>query len=314
MLLLAGGLLMGCENQIEAPEAITLQTRSAVEVLPADVQFVGMIDLEAMQRNSAFNPFDESEMAGEFGARIQDFIDATGFNPEKDLKEVYFASRSMERHEDPSFVAYATFDRDRLEDYVEQNLHDTFARTDYNGITVYRATEDGKTFAFALATDNMMVASPHEEALHGMLDRLTGAGQSLKSEAKMMELIKTASSGSSAWFVARDIDTQMMHEQGPTDDPIGRDVQQIGKAIEDVAVSLKMQQDGAEGTVFMMTKDGVSSSDVASLTKGVIAAMKGSAKMDSEELQMLDEVRVTTRGDQVRVNFFVDNAMLASSH
>ena len=314
MLLLAGGLFWGCENQIEAPEAMTLQTRNAVEVLPADVQFVGMVDLEAMQRNSAFNPFEEANMANEFGARIQDFIDATGFKPEQDLKEVYFAARSMDRHETPNFVAYATFDRDRLQDYVEQNMSDAFARTDYKGVTVYRSTKDGDTFAFALATDNMVVASPDEAGVHGMLDRLAGSGQSLKSNARTMELVKTASGGSSAWLVARGIDTQMMQANESTDDPIGRDVQQIGKAVQDVAVSVKMQQDGAKGTVFMMTKEGVSSSDVASLTKGVVAAMKGSAKMDSQELKMLDDIRVTSKGDQVRVNFYVDNAMLADSH
>ena len=314
MLLLAGSLFLGCENQIEAPEAMTLQTRSAVEVLPAEAQFVGMVDLEAMQRNSAFNPFEEANMASEFGARIQDFIDATGFNPEQDLKEVYFAARSMERGEKPTFVAYASFDRDRLQDYVEQNMSDTFARTDYKGITVYRSTEDGETFAFALATDNMIVASPDETGVHSMLDRLAGSGESLKSNAHMMELVKTASGGSSAWFVARDLGTQMMREQGPTDDPVGRDVQQIGKAVQDVAVSVKMQQDGAEGTVFMMTKEGISASDVASLTKGVVAAMKGSAKMDSKELKMLDDIRVTAKGDQVRVNFYVDNDMLADSN
>ncbi len=314
MFLLAGSLFLGCENQIEAPEAMTLQTRSAVEVLPADVQFVGMVDLEAMQRNSAFNPFDEANMASEFGARIQDFIDATGFNPEQDLKEVYFAARSMDRDERPSFVAYATFDRDRLVDYVEQRMSNTFARTDYKGITVYRATEDGESFAFALATENMVVASQDEAGVHTMLDRLAGSGESLKSDARTMDLIQTASGGSSAWFVARGIDTQMMQAEEATDDAIGRDVQQIGKAVQDVAVSVKMEQDGAAGTVFMMTKEGISTSDVASLTKGVIAAMKGSAKVDSKELQMLDDVRVTTKGDQVRVNFYVENALLADSH
>ncbi len=313
MLLVAGGLFLGCENQIEAPKAMTLQTRSAVEVLPADVQFVGMVNLEAMQRNSAFNPFEDMNMGNEFGARIQDFIDATGFDPKEDLREVYFASDDMNRHAKPNFVAYAKFDRARLQDYVEQNMSDQFVRTDYKGVTIYRANEDDEHFAFALATDNMMVGSPDVAYVEAMLDRLSGQGQTLKDNAETMALIESVSGNSSAWFVVRDFDADFEDDHGESDEPIGREMEQIGQALKDVAVSLTMQQDGAEGTVIMKTKDGVSTDDVAALTKGVVAAMKASSKMGDAELQMLDRVRVRTQGDQVRVNFFVNNDMLASS-
>ncbi len=311
LLFVAGGLFLGCENQIEAPAEMTLQTRSAIEVLPADVQFVGMVNLEAMQQNSAFNPFDEMDMGSEFGARIQDFIDATGFNPETDLNEVYFAADNMrDHHAKPNFVAYANFDRARLLDYIEQNFSGEFARADYKGVTIYRATDDD--FAFALATDNMMVASADEAAVEAMLDRLAGQGRALNENAETMKLIESASGNSSAWFVMRDIDAEMDADHGDSDEAIERDMVQIGRALQDVAVSVTMQDDGAEGRAILKTKDGVSTDDVASLIKGVIAAMKGSAKVDSDELQMLDRARVRAQGDQVHVSFFVDNNMLAS--
>ena len=312
MLFVAGGLFLGCENQIEAPAAMTLQTRSAVEVLPADVKFVGMVDLEAMQRNSAFNPFDDLDMGNEFGARIQDFIDATGFDPEQDLSEVYFAADDMNQHAKPNFVAYAKFDRARLLDYVEQNMSDAFVRTDYKGVTIYRATEDDEDFAFALATDNMMVGSSDAAAVEAMLDRLSGQGRALKENAETMALIESVSGNSSVWVVARDIDAEIGDDHGESDDPIGRDAEQIGQALQDVAFSLTMQDDGAEGTVILQPKDGVASDDVASLIKGLIAAMKGSSKVEDSQLQLLDRARVRTQGDQVYVNFFVDNDMLAS--
>jgi hypothetical protein len=311
-ILLAGLFFMGCENQIEAPEAMTLQAKNAVEVLPAGAQFVSMVNLQAMQHNTLFDPFDIESLSGEFGARVQEFLDATGLDPENDLHEVYVASAGMGPDAQPSIVAYVTFDRDRLQDYIDQRLGETFERDDYKGIPIYRALEDGHSIIFALAADNMIVASPDEASVEAMLDRLSGTGRALKDDAETMNLIALASSGSNAWAVFSNFD-EINTRKSQHEDAIGRDMEQIGQALKDVAVSLTMQQDGAEGTVIMNTKDGVSTDDLAALTKGVVAAMKASSKMGDAELQMLDRVRVRTQGDQVRVNFFVNNEMLASS-
>lgn len=311
---LAGGLFLGCENQIEAPDAITLQTRSAVEVLPADIRFVGMVNLEAMQRNSAFNPFNEMGMGGgEMGARLEDFIETTGFDPEKDLREVYLATNDTGPEGQPSIVAYANYDPDRLHDYVENNLGDAFDRTHYKGVTIYRANDDDR-FAFALATDNMVVASAGVAGVEAMLDRLAGEGTALKDDAETMALIAAASTGSNAWFVARNIGEEFAsHKREPdSNDALTRDVNQIGQALTNVAVSLTMQDDGADARVFMQTRAGVEASDVAALTKGVIAAMKLSDEADETTLRMLDNARVRSQGDQVQVNLFVDNATLST--
>lgn len=309
VLLVAGGLLVGCENQVETPVAMTLQARSAVEVLPADVQVVGMINLQDMRTNAAFDTFAPARVGGEVSARIQDFIDATGFDPETDLQEVYVAAPALDDQAAPSFVAYATFDRDRLEAFVEQNLADTFDRTNYNGITIYRATEDDHVLAFAIANENMIVGSTDVASVEAMLDRLSGAGTALDDDAETMKLIALASGGSSAWFVARDIGKHVPAAADPGK-AIERDIQQIGKALQDVAVSVRIQQDGAEGTVFMLPQVGVSSSDVADLTRGVVAAMKASPDVDAYALRMLDQVKVQRLGDEVRVNFVVQNDMI----
>ena len=311
-LLIAGLLFLGCENQLEAPEAMTLQAKNAVEVLPAGARFVGMVDLQAMQHNALFDPFDDESMSGEFGARVQDFLDVTGFDPENDLREVYFAASDMGPDAEPSIVAYANFDRERLQDYVEQRLGESFERSNYKGVPIYRAQENDHTFAFALATENMIVASPDEAHVKAMLDRLSGTGRALKDDAETMQLIALASGGSSAWAVICDFDEQATRE-GEHEGAIGRDMEKIAQALKDVAIALTIQDNGIEGTVFMNTKEGVSASDVADLTKGVVAAMKAESDIDEEKLRMLDRVKVRTKSGFVQVEFFADNAMLKSS-
>lgn len=312
-LLIAGGLLLGCENQLEAPEAMTLQTKNAVDVLPAGAQLVGMMDLQAMQRNTAFDPFgDLNNMSDEVGARVQEFIDATGFDPKEDLREVYFAAPALGADAQASLVAYVTFDREALQDYVEQRRGELFDRSDYKGVPIYRALRDGRPFAFALASENMIVASPDEAAVGAMLDRLAGIGQALKDNAETMKLIALASSGSSAWTVVRDVADLGAHPS-KHQDAVERDVAQIGRALKNVAIAVTMQEDGVAGKVFMQTKDGVAASDVADLTKGVVAAMKAESDIDAEKLRLLDRVRVRTQSDHVQVEFFADNALLNPS-
>ncbi|MFQ5570871.1 MAG: hypothetical protein ACE5G0_14420 [Rhodothermales bacterium] len=316
-LLTAGSLLVGCESQFEAPAEMTLQTKSAVEVLPSDARFVGMVDLQAMQQNEAANPFGDGhfafdDLSGETGARIQDFLDATGFDPQKDVKEVYVAASDMGRDGHPSLVAYATFDRERFQAYVEQQWSDDFESTDYMGVTIYQSRKNDHHLSFALATDNMIVASPEVESVQAMLDRLAGQGASLKDDAETMSLIALASGSSSAWFVARDVGEHVSHTR-TSDDAIEREMDQIGRAVRDVAFAFNVRSDGAEGTLFMHPREGVSSSDIADLTKGVVAAMKASPDITDDALKMLDRVRVRSQGEQVRVNFFVDNATLGAS-
>ena len=311
-ILLAGLLFVGCENQLQAPEAMTLQAKNAVEVLPAGAQFVSMVDLQALHTNPVLDPFSDDGLSGEFGARVQEFLDATGFDPANDLHEVYVASPERGSNAQPSIVAYASYDRERLQDYVDQRLGETFERGDYKGVPIYRAQEDGESVAFALASDNMIVASPDEASVEAMLDRLSGAGRALKDDAETMDLITLASSGSTAWAVFCDFD-ELNTEDIKEEDALGRDMKQIGRALKDVAISVSMQEDGVEGTVFMHTKEGVSASDVADLTKGVVAAMKAESDIDEEKLRMLDGVRVRSKSDRVQVEFFADTAMLKSS-
>ncbi len=244
---------MGCENQIEAPATMTLQTRSAVEVLPMDAQFVGMVNMEAMKKNTAFNPFETMDAGNEISARINDFIETTGFNPEEDLGEIYVAASDLDENAKPSFVAYATFDQDRLSTYIEQNLDDRFVRTDYQGITIYKAQEDDKEFAFAVANGNMIVGAAGAETVEDMLDRINDKGASLSDNAETMALIKATSNGSSAWFVMRDIADKLGTASYEGDDPMGRQAEQVGKAIQDMAIAITMKQDGADGRVIMQT-------------------------------------------------------------
>ena len=97
--LMAFGLILtGCETFLTnfSADDITTQAKNAVDVLPADVVAVGMMNNQDLKENAKTDIFGNGGLMGEEApaellARLEDFVEATGFNPEKDLDEVYVA-------------------------------------------------------------------------------------------------------------------------------------------------------------------------------------------------------------------------------
>ena len=110
-------LITGCETELDTPSEVSLQTKNAADVLPMDVRALGMVDFQALERNPAFREaglFSPGQLGGEMAARLRAFTEATGFQPEKDLREVYIALRGEGDLARPVFVAYADYTRERL--------------------------------------------------------------------------------------------------------------------------------------------------------------------------------------------------------
>ena len=307
-------LLIGCETELETPGEVSLQTRNAADVLPLDVRALGMVDFQALERNPAFREadlFSPGRLGDEVQARLRDFTQATGFQPEEDLREVYVALRGEGDRTRPIFVAYADYTRERLGTYLDEELSDAFTRADYKGVPVFQSPPDGggESITLALANDNMFVASPDAAEVHAMLDRLSGEGQALRDDEAAMQLIRQASAGS-AWFVVRGVD------RAPFASVRGRgetgEMAQLSRAVQDVAFSLDVETDGVNANAWMVAAPDVTPGDLASLARGAVAAFKTGADLGSEEMAVLDDVRVREAGDAVRVSFRVPNNLLPS--
>lgn len=310
-------VLAACEAGLDAPATAELseRTRTATDVLPADASIVGKIDVQATRQNPNLDPlnggpFVLGDLQGEAAARVASFLDATGFDPETDLREVYFALEVRDGVETPSLAVYAALDRERIAAYVDEEMANAFTRSAYRDVPVYTSIEDadGETMTFALASDELIVASPDAAAVRAMLDRLADGGRALKDDARMMELVQTAAAGD-AWFVAQDLP-----QPGPSDSEApAEEVDRLGRAVQDVVMSFRATADGVNGDVMMTAREGVSADDLASLTKGAVSAMKSAAKT-GEHLAALDDVDVRTVGDDVRVRFTLNNAFIAAMH
>ncbi len=298
--------LTGCETDMSAPEALSLQTKNAVEVLPADARFVGMVNVRDLRSEILGDePLAFDRMNGELAARIREFIETTGFDPANDLHEIYVAADPNEG-DLVDLVVYADYDRDRLEAFVKEQLPDEIDRTTYAGVTIYRAGDAERHVYFALANDDMIVASSRETRVHAMLDRLSGRLSALKDNAETMRLIRQ-SAGGDAWFVACDVGSGEWAGNGGK---YAGETARIAQTIRDVALSITMTEDGLTGTVTLVPKEDVSADDLAALVRGLISAVKASENVDDEALRTLDAVEVRTDDGVVRITAKVDRGLI----
>lgn len=297
---------VGCEN-VQSPGELTLQTRSALDVLPSDVNMVSMVNVERARASAAFEAFTDGgfsmqQMTGEGAARFNDLIEATGFNPDEDIERVYFAARAHEDDAAPAFVVYAEYDRDRLDAYIDDQADLQLERSTYADAPVYLMQKEGHDMAFALVNDDMVVAGSRAE-VYAMLDRLADGSKGLSGNPDMMALIQRAGHPDDMWMALRDLPTD---QAAATDDAFG----QAGRMMENAVLSAGFQRNGVAVKALGLTRADVNTGEVADLVRGAVATMKMGAKSDRATLETLDRVDVREVRGGVEVETFVSQEAL----
>lgn len=308
----------GCEGSVGGPNAdLALQTRNALEILPAGADMTGMVNLQAARQSAIFenheSPFSAENLNGESAARFNEFMRLTGFNPEEDVRRVYIAVSDTEgRDHHPAFVVYADFDRARIDSYLDENAPAEVSRSTYNDVPVYMVTEDDGVFGFGLINDELAVAGEQAE-LQAMIDRVANGANGLSGDAEMMALIERAAHPDGAWFAIRSID-----HNGGDDDHYDGPMAGMGQAAN--MMGSGVMSFGFEGNEVEMTAIGIPGNDanvgdVADILRGAISLMRTSSQQDNPEMAaMLDGVQVRESGDAVQVQAVVDPALFEGMH
>lgn len=308
LLLALAVVFSGCESQVQFSEdEMTLQAKNAVDVLPMSPDFVGMMDVQDMKESRLGARITDNFHAEEFD-EVQGLIDATGFNPEEDLKEIYVAIDELGSNGNPgvSVVAYANLDQDRLENYVEERAGDELQSRTYRGVDLYEFSIDEDVGGFSVANDDMILMGSKVELLEGMIDRLIDEGNALSSNGELMELVTSAQVGKSAWFVAEKPDGEMSAGQGGDD--MQEAAMQIFTAVDHVVLAMSVDSGELESQFLLQPNASVSTGDLASLVKGFRSAMRSSPDLTDDGLAMLDDIKITSNRDFARIQMKFDEA------
>ena len=303
--------LSACESDLDAPRgSLSLQTRDALEVLPAGAQATAMINLDAARKSNVLDAVTGGQLGvdmfqGESGARFDEFVRLTGFRPEEDIKRVYMASTGPEGDGQHAFVFYGDYNRERLDSYLDDQMPSELERTSYRDLPLYLVTHDeGRRGGFALVNDEMIVAG-NEAAVRSMIDRLSDGAGGLSNDNAMMALIGRAAHPDGAWFIGRSLGSEQFANGSGSGIPVS------GTQMDEIVVSLGFERGGVDVSFVGSPQAGINAADLADVIRGAVSAAKMQVKDDPALLDALDGVRVKADGNRVHLNAFADADVLA---
>lgn len=136
----------------------------------------------------------------------QQFVDATGIVPERDLDAVAFALHRMDNPNGPNGpVAYSEvfegrFDGSRLAGYLKQI---SSSQEQYAGRTVYTVPVEGRTLRIAQLGYDTIAASnmPTTEQIHAMLDRYSASASPFSGSSLLEARYRDVPLLSTAWGI-----------------------------------------------------------------------------------------------------------------
>lgn len=306
LLLVAALMVSACENQLEPSNQVSVNTKGALELLPSDAVFVGMVNPDAMNANAFIQDMQEEafsleRVSGEMDATMRDFLDATGFDPLEDVREMYVALSS---DEEATMAVYADISADKFEAFADERLDNDLAKTEYGGVNIY---SDGNFFV-AFVNDELLVASSSEDGIQETIDRLSSDSPSLSDDSRLSEMIGSVGT-KSAWFVAKDFDHMRQHSDHSDMD----EMHSLMRVVNSAAFGIDAEASGVRVRALLTPIESASSDDLASMARGAVAGMKASAKNDAKAMSMLDGVSVQRAGNDVTIDAFVANSILESS-
>ncbi|MEM8485434.1 MAG: DUF3352 domain-containing protein [Bacteroidota bacterium] len=320
MFVAVGLLFTACEPyQFQALKGtVTTEAKNAIDVLPADVMYVAMMNTQDLDNNEftdVLGPqgaiYGNSSQEGV--AMLMSFLEVTNLDPEEDLQSIYLAVSESDRSQpDFSAVVYVENDPESLENYLENYATGTKQMRNYKGINIFEST-DGDAPSVGLANEEMVLFGSSSVLIEAMIDRLQGEASvtpALSSDDDMMALVEDAAIGGSGWFIGKKPADANLGFNNNMTDSMARDAMQIWSALDYAVGTLNIEGDGFDSQVLFYPSENVSTDDMASLMNGLIAAAKAFPEIEAQQLEVLDDLRAKASGDYVRIAMYIDNNMI----
>lgn len=181
-------LLSGLAVALSATAAFAADT-SLISLVPADAKVVGGVQVS----RTASSPFGQYVLAqmGQNNAQMQEFIDATGFDPRRDLQEVVFAA-TAEKRGPGVVIARGVFNGPQILAAIRAKSPTAGTATTYRGVPLLE--KDGHSIGIA---DGWLAVAGESNMVRAALDRRAGSG----AASALAQKAASSASRYDAWMV-----------------------------------------------------------------------------------------------------------------
>src|SRR5690606_23021052 len=193
ILLLVVALLL----PLTATPAMADDGSGALGYVPKDTMMVVAIDFETLSKTDIFKDFMAAVMSDSEAKKNLDMLkEATGFDPEKDIKSIVLAvPPDVEKSENFLMIVKGKFDEKKFVAFAEKEAKDGWKAQEHQGVTWYEIENEG---GLAFVGDYVIVGT--KGSLKAAVDTHKGKADSVKKNKSVNALVKAVDTKNDIWM------------------------------------------------------------------------------------------------------------------
>jgi hypothetical protein len=285
-----------CKKEAAAPKAGTAKASDMLGMLPADVQGVFFVDVnKAMSTDFANKMIQENEDYQKY----QEFVEKSGLDPQKDIYYLAVGVMGELQGENAEGVGVVNlkYDPETILSLIKEKAAEEgqeLQEEQYEGVTLYKAWEEGEPGAFAFIDASNAVIG-NEMPVKSVLDVLAKKKDNVFKNEKLSALIDKTNKDAMVWgaFI---IPPEAMEEAASANPMMG-----ALKSITAVALYFDYKDKTLTAEIMAMGPDAESNRQVAEALTGLksFGAMAAGEKPEIGEL--LNAIQITSGDDHVKI-------------
>ena len=284
--------IAGIAATLTIPAQTITPDEATLKLFPPDIQGIASFDAAALRNSSLIQELLQKQS---YPRAAQDFFDATGVQPFRDVDKVTVALGSK-----LLAIVEARYDRFKVEQYLQNQ---GAASETYLGRVLY--SPNAQQFGSISFIDHMVLAGD-TAMLKQVIDRLAAPAPNVLENAALMEMIRKSESGNQVWVVGLNADA-LANSSVPA--PVPPQFQDILKSLASGSYQMRITQD-----VHVKAIGNFANSDSArtsaDLLRGLIALARTQAAPQPDVVHLLDGVRVDNAGSLMTIQIDMPGDLL----
>jgi len=280
-----------------------------IGLFPKDVGEIAYADLKSARKQKWFPQMKEQIVPSRF-RQFEEFLASAGIDPNTQVEEVAWAVslKAGAGVEEIVGVALGQFQPESAEAYFKAQK---LPLTNYRGITMFAfGSGVGPNDIFFLFLDSNTAAFGHRELLERMLEVRYGAEQGLLANEKMFPLVDSVNGRGIIWAVLDKNYTRLAFSQLVPETTQFPEAANLIARIQ--AMTINIEADRGIDARFQAVCDTPDSANLfAALIQAAVMLRRSSEAESNPELaKLLEDLRVTPRGDRLDLRVGVTEEQL----
>jgi len=279
---------------------------ASLRMIPGDSAFIAGIHADQI-RTSRFGQFLLDQLKSE-DANFQKFINATGFDPRRDLSELLVASGDKPGKGKTVVVAKGRFDSARIQTFARTEGAET---TTYAGVTILTGKSgQRKSDGWLAILDPTTAVAGDADSVRLALDRRASGATTNQLDPALMNKIADLSTKYDAWMVSTGV-ARLADDLHPN---VGNAMQNnLFSSMENVTGGVRFgaNVEVMAEAVMRSEKDATAMVDVVRFLAGMLQ-MNSQDRRAAELAGMLDKMELKSSGNQFRMSLMMPESTLES--